>query len=303
MGFPTWVLTTFALSAMLKMTSSVKNPVDIARLPVSKEEHTFEDWTIKYQKSHILSSKCTNTDSGTCAKQTADECQFCRYSRELSLPHMPDMVFPKNELSVLHISGASISFNALDALKEVTNGKLDIKIACSEAWKESRQETGLADKEIQSFDWTFSTDYRGSLSSRWAVEPTELRIDMERLKQKEKILFYHELNLFEDELHDNGIASLNVKIRVMPSGFFLLLRFFLRVDAVMLRVNDTRYYHDFSTRYVLREFTSREGQMAQLQIPLPIITDPNEVAPLLPIKTASFEKLSYPTTPQASTAT
>ncbi|XP_046672088.1 TIP41-like protein [Homalodisca vitripennis] len=283
------------------MASSVKNPVDITRLPVNKEEHKFEDWIIKYQKSHILSSKCTN--NGACSQETTDECQFCRYSRELSLPHMPDMVFPKNELCVQHVSGVTVSFNALDALKQVNNGKLDIKIACADAWKESRQETGLADKEIQSFDWTFSTDYCGSLSGNWTVESTELRIDMERLKQKEKILFYHEVNLFEDELHDNGIASLNVKIRVMPSGFFLLLRFFLRVDGVMLRVNDTRYYHDFTTQHVLREFTSREGQMAQLQIPLPITTDPNEVAPLLPIKTARFEKLTYPTTQEVLNVT
>lgn len=46
----------------------------------------------------------------------------------------------------------------------------------------------------------------------WAVEQTELRIDLNRLRQKERIVFYHELNLFEDELHDNGIATLSVKI-------------------------------------------------------------------------------------------
>lgn len=58
---------------------------------------------------------------------------------------------------------------------------------------------------------------------------------MERLKEKEKILFYQELMLYEDELHDNGIAQCTVKIRVMPTSFFVLLRFFLRVDNVMVR--------------------------------------------------------------------
>lgn len=52
----------------------------------------------------------------------------------------------------------------------------------------------------------------------------------------------------------------------MPSGFFVLLRYFLRVDGVMVRVNDTRYYHDFTTNFILREFSCREGQLAHLKV-------------------------------------
>jgi type 2A phosphatase activator TIP41 len=32
----------------------------------------------------------------------------------------------------------------------------------------------------------------------------------------------------------------------MPTSFFLLLRFFLRVDGVLIRINDTRLYHEAS---------------------------------------------------------
>lgn len=35
---------------------------------------------------------------------------------------------------------------------------------------------------------------------------------MEKLKKVEEILFYDEIDLFEDELADNGTAILNVKI-------------------------------------------------------------------------------------------
>ena len=35
---------------------------------------------------------------------------------------------------------------------------------------------------------------------------------MEQLKVKEKIFFYEDLILYEDELADNGIAKLNVKM-------------------------------------------------------------------------------------------
>ena len=29
----------------------------------------------------------------------------------------------------------------------------------------------------------------------------------------------------------------------MASGFFVLLRFFMRIDGLMIRMNDTRIYH------------------------------------------------------------
>ena len=41
---------------------------------------------------------------------------------------------------------------------------------------------------------------------------TEMRIDYEKLKAQEKIAFYDEVILFEDELADNGVAILSVKI-------------------------------------------------------------------------------------------
>jgi type 2A phosphatase activator TIP41 len=30
----------------------------------------------------------------------------------------------------------------------------------------------------------------------------------------------------------------------MASGFFILLRFFMRVDGLLIRMNDTRIYHE-----------------------------------------------------------
>lgn len=48
------------------------------------------------------------------------------------------------------------------------------------------------------------------------MEPTDDRINFELLKQKDQILFYHDLTLFEDELHDHGISKLSVKIVSLP---------------------------------------------------------------------------------------
>lgn len=65
------------------------------------------------------------------------------------------------------------------------------------------------------------------------------------------ILLFGDINLFEDELGDNGASILNVKIRVMQTGFFVLQRFFLRVDGSLLRVWDTRLQWRHGEEWVL----------------------------------------------------
>lgn len=52
----------------------------------------------------------------------------------------------------------------------------------------------------------------------------------------------------------------------MPNSFFILLRYFLRIDGVMLRMNDTRYYHEFDTDFILREYTSKEAKAQDLNV-------------------------------------
>jgi len=44
------------------------------------------------------------------------------------------------------------------------------------------------------------------------------------------------------------------RFRVMNDCFFGLLRHYLRVDEVLIRVYDTRIYHEFDKNYILREF-------------------------------------------------
>ncbi|XP_011499549.1 PREDICTED: TIP41-like protein [Ceratosolen solmsi marchali] len=199
------------------------------------------------------------------------------------MPHMPDMVFPNNILYLKHKHGAILEFYALDALKRVSNGKINIQLACAEAWRESRLDSKEYMKEsIKPFDWTFTTDYMGTMSGI-QVEDTDECIDIEKLKRKDKILFYVDLTLFEDELHDNGIASLSVKMRVMPGTYFILLRYFLRIDKVMLRINDTRIYHEFGKDYLLREYTSREARVEEITVSPSLFVQPNEIAPYLPL--------------------
>lgn len=90
-------------------------------------------------------------------------------------------------------------------------------------------------------------------------------IPFERLKRPDPILLFDEIVLYEDELADNGIAILSVKIRVHPERLFVLSRFYLRLDGVLVRVRDTRVFVEFATGEVLREYQAREETYANVR--------------------------------------
>lgn len=222
------------------------------------------------------------------------------------------MVFHKNTLTLEHENGATITFSPIESLKKVRNEKQDIKVHCSEEWQESRPKDKTGEK-LKPFDWTFSTDYQGTLNDKFIVEPTDMKIDRFKLMVKEQILFYNDLTLFEDELHDNGTSVCSVKIvsftmlieragvinlipfqRVMPSGFYVLLRFFLRVDNVMIRMNESRYYFENGKNFIIKEYTSRESTYDRLKhVPPALYISPNEIGDHLPISVSSYEILKF----------
>ena len=68
------------------------------------------------------------------------------------------------------------------------------------------------EEKVKPFDWTFTTDYQGTTNDMFKIESTDKKIDKFKLMAKEEILFYTDLTLFEDELHDHGIAALSVKM-------------------------------------------------------------------------------------------
>lgn len=95
-----------------------------------------------------------------------------------------------------------------------------------------------------------------------AWQHSSIGINYDRLSQREEILSFSDIMLFEDELHDHGVARANVKARMMDSCFFILHRFFLRVDHVLVRVLDTRFYHEFGSDVVIREIKLQEFSLS-----------------------------------------
>lgn len=59
----------------------------------------------------------------------------------------------------------------------------------------------------------------------------------------------------------------------MASGYFILLRFYLRVDGVLVRVHDTRIYCDYTKNYLLREYSVRECPYNQIKVCLYLALD------------------------------
>ncbi|KAG3258806.1 TIP41-like protein isoform X3 [Ictidomys tridecemlineatus] len=203
----------------------------------SHQDFSFGPWKLTASKTHIMKSADVE-----------------RLADELHMPSLPEMMFGDNVLRIQHCSGFGIEFNATDALRCVNNYQGMLKVACAEEWQESRTEGEHSKEVIKPYDWTYTTDYKGTLLG-------------ESLKLK----------------------------RVMPSSFFLLLRFFLRIDGVLIRMNDTRLYHEADKTYMLREYTSRESKIANLMhVPPSLFTEPNEISQYLPIKEAVCEKLIFP---------
>jgi len=245
------------------------------RKPPTVESFQFGPWTIATTKSHIVTA------------QDSDN-----LSSQLELPHLPDMLFSNNKVELKHEGGAVMQFIPMEALKLVNAHEDLVHVATAADWLAARQDSPHLNKIVHPYDWTFTTEYKGTLT-HFKCEPTEKTINYEKLKIQEKILFFDEVVLFEDELDDNGCTKLSVKLRVMPSGFFVLQRFYLRVDATLIRVYDCRIYHEVENGFLLREYSEREQTVDKLTVGREVWTDHNQIVDHLPVKRTWVEKLIF----------
>jgi len=221
---------------------------------------------------------------------------------------IPEMIFGDNMVAIQHApSGWGIKFDAFGALDSVDKtGEKRLKVAYSQEWHASRE--GAHDfqelEEVKPFDWSYTPqNYRGELApGSPPFRSSDAQIPLELLKRPDPILFFDDVILYEDELADNGIAMLSVKIRVMPARLLLLSRFFMRLDNVLLRVKDTRVYVDFDTRQVIREYVEKEKDYNAVKEQLAsrrddasaVMRDANQVAEILPVVGRELEEVTLP---------
>ncbi|PVI04481.1 TIP41-domain-containing protein [Periconia macrospinosa] len=214
----------------------------------------------------------------------------------------PEMIFGDNLARIEHApTGWFIEFNAFDALDRVDKtGESMLKVSYSKEWQQNRQKQFEEIKEVvKPFDWSYSTDYKGTTSTNPAFQPTDTPIPLALLKRPDPIQFFDDVMLYEDELADNGIAMLSCKIRVMPARLLLLVRFFMRLDGVLFRIRDTRVFVEFATGEVIREYTAREEKYEVVRKKLAgtredvlaIMRDPNPLQEYVPIVEKVLEKV------------
>jgi type 2A phosphatase activator TIP41 len=91
------------------------------------------------------------------------------------------------------------------------------------------------------------------------------QIPVAKLGQDNPILNFGDIPLYEDEFGDRGYSKVNVRYRVMGNCFFVLLRSYVRVDQVLVRIMDTRVFHEFGESYLLRDFSLREATYDELR--------------------------------------
>lgn len=229
-----------------------------------KPSITVNDWSIFVTKKPILNA--VELDA-----LAADKFDF----------PVPEMIFGNNLVRLVsERDGSAIEFDTISALETLDPG-CDFKVSYHREWLQSRRSevaeevpratkatppassghdlTRLTSLEsLKPYDWTYSVNYRGSTNIDFLLSP-DTEIPVERLRRPDPILFFDEVVLFEDELGDNGILMLTVKIRVMPTCLFLLSRFFLRIDNVAFRIRDTRVFIDLDTNEVVREYKEQES--------------------------------------------
>ena len=125
-----------------------------------------------------------------------------------------------------------------------------LKVKMSNLWKDKKIDD-MVDESKTDQDWTYLNYYRGNLKSNkpYKVEKQEVGIDKSRLSVENKIQFYNELYLHEDELDDFGYSRLRLRVRVQKDSCFILMRSYIRVDRVAIRSVENRIFIDFVDNY------------------------------------------------------
>ncbi|WWC86734.1 uncharacterized protein L201_001612 [Kwoniella dendrophila CBS 6074] len=244
--------------------------------------------------------------------------------KSLNLP-LPEMTFGNNSLRLTYLPSSQASssyqiqeggsdqihlkFDSIEALAGVATGEGweqrvggGVQVSMADKWKTKSSsnsfsgDSPIPSKPVKPHDWTFSTCYSGSISgstsSSFKPSPTHslpLALLARQDPNLDRILFYDDVPLFEDELHDNGESILNVRIRVMPHSFFILSRLFVRVDNVLFRIHDVRIYHSFGSSEIVKEISGMEVGYDQVKRHL---EKPSDLSPLTDINWVYQKMLS-----------
>lgn len=87
----------------------------------------------------------------------------------------------------------------------------------------------------------------------------------------------------------------------MPSGFYVLARYWMRLDHVVVRLHETRIHHLFGRDHLIREYTRKEESFDALFAlghtkNMSNYTNIDTFQHLLPVREAVYERIEIPAT-------
>jgi hypothetical protein len=231
------------------------------------------DWDIGTSQGPIANQTLLEEMSHTLEAQS--QCASSSSPRKLALP---EMIFPAAHI-VLKLSDSkrtrTISWDAIGALTEWSQahqhipldaeyshrGVSVLKTSDANLWKTKKDETQQTVNSTEfHYDWTYSTPFCGNVVGLEAWKPLTLSgMPMHLLTdQTVPILYFDQIFIMEDDLHDNGLMQYSAKLRVMPTCVYVLSKLFVRIDHVLLRVRECRFLVDFGAQKLYRDITWRQ---------------------------------------------
>ena len=146
-------------------------------------------------------------------------------------------------------------------------------VSGTETWKRQAEKTGAKQgiefHKIQpKLDWTATSLFLPNVAHTTQTE-AESALPLQLLADTSlPILFYKMIPLYFDDLGDSGIVDLHCRVRVMPTFWFLLVRHVVRVDEVLIRRIDHRFFHEFGQKFISSETSLFEAAWSELRSPL-----------------------------------
>lgn len=264
---------------------NTSNKTEICVPPNNKkiqlEIHNDHDWDFYYLNEHMMPSK-----------------EMDELTKEVKVHHLPEVFYGYNRLIMVNKANEFyyeispidlINLTSYEVRKAYLNKDLiyydpvDAKVQYHSTWKDIKIDRDDIRKTEPVEDWSYSSSYMGSYGhisnsplnsiynsskdsmKEFKVLQTSQQLPIERLGRDNPILKYIEINLFEDELNDFGLSEAKFRFRIMKDCFYGLLRSYLRIDNVMVRIIDTRIFHSFGDKDIIRNFFVKEATYDQLK--------------------------------------
>lgn len=213
----------------------------------------------------------------------------------------------KKSKSRIESINVSIAADSVEIESRRINEKLKLLSDLYNTYVSEEDLNANVTKMIKPYDWTYTPRYDGTIlyngEKKYEFCKSELEIPINKLKVHDKILFFDDVMLYEDELADNGISVLSCKIRVMQQRLLLLTRFFLRIDDVIFKIRDVRLFIEFQDNLVIRDIKEQEDTYANVfakasflssdRDPRLRLRDSNWVSGHLPVVSHTVEEIKF----------